>query len=471
VRRYPATRSAKPRPGRGGPDARAGWYEEAMTSDAASARPDPADEVVDLCRDLLRIDTTNTGDNDTSVGERRAAEYVAEKLAEVGVDAEIHESAPGRANVVARIPGTDPARDALLVHGHLDVVPADPDEWSVHPFSGEIRDGYLWGRGAIDMKDFDAMVLAVVRGWQRGGVRPSRDIVLAFTADEEAGSDYGARFLAERHRHLFDGCTEAVGEVGGFSYTINDATRLYLIETAEKGIDWLRLHAKGRPGHGSFIHDDNAVTALAEAVARIGRHRFPLTVTATVRAFLAEVSDVLGIEIDPDDPETAIAKLGPIANIVGATIRSTANPTRLDAGYKDNVIPGRATATIDCRSLPGQSELLERQLRELVGPDIDIEYIQRQPALETSFDGDLVERMSAALRAEDPGARPVPYMLSGGTDAKAFAPLGIRCFGFAPLRLPADLNFSGLFHGIDERVPVDGLQFGVRVLDRFLRNC
>ncbi|PPA61731.1 M20/M25/M40 family metallo-hydrolase [Micromonospora chalcea] len=442
-----------------------------MTSDALPARPDATDEVVDLCRDLLRIDTTNTGDNDTSVGERRAAGHEAEKLAEAGVDAEIHESAPGRANVVARIPGTEPGRDALLVHGHLDVVPADPDEWSVHPFSGEIRDGYLWGRGAIDMKDFDAMVLAVVRGWQRAGVRPRRDIVLAFTADEEAGSDYGAHFLTQRHRDLFDGCTEAIGEVGGFSYSVDEQRRLYLIETAEKGIDWLRLHAKGRPGHGSMMHDDNAVTALAEAVARIGRHRFPVVMTDTVRAFLAEVSDVLGIEIDPDDPETAIAKLGPIANIIGATIRNTANPTRLAAGYKDNVIPGRATATIDCRSLPGQSEELERQLRELVGPDIAIEYVQRQPALETTFDGDLVAGMSAALRAEDPGAHSVPYMLSGGTDAKAFSRLGIRCFGFAPLRLPADLNFSGLFHGIDERVPLDGLQFGVRVLDRFLRTC
>ncbi|BCL17156.1 MULTISPECIES: M20/M25/M40 family metallo-hydrolase [Micromonospora] len=440
-------------------------------TDPVPAVPEPTDEVVALCRDLLRIDTTNTGDNATSAGERQAAEYVAEKLAEVGVDATLLESAPGRANLVARIPGADPGRGALLVHGHLDVVPADADEWSVHPFSGEIRDGYLWGRGAIDMKDFDAMVLAVVRHWQRTGVRPPRDIVLCYTADEEAGSDYGAHFLAERHRDLFDGCTEAVGEVGGFSYTVDDATRLYLIETAEKGIDWLRLHAKGRPGHGSFVHDDNAVTALAEAVARIGRHRFPLTVTPTVRAFLEAVSEVLGVELDPDDPETAIARLGPIANIIGATVRSTANPTRLAAGYKDNVIPGRATATIDCRSLPGQSEMLEQQLRELVGPGIDIEYIQRQPALETTFDGALVEAMSAALRAEDPGARPVPYMLSGGTDAKAFAQLGIRCFGFAPLRLPPDLNFSALFHGIDERVPVDGLQFGVRVLDRFLRTC
>jgi acetylornithine deacetylase/succinyl-diaminopimelate desuccinylase-like protein len=442
-----------------------------MTAHPAPAGPDACAEVVDLCRDLIRIDTTNTGDNATSAGERVAAEYVAARLDEVGVASRLVESAPGRANLVARIPGTDPSRGALLVHGHLDVVPADPDEWSVHPFSGEVSDGYLWGRGAIDMKDFDAMVLAVVRQWQRTGVRPPRDVVLAFTADEEAGSDYGAHFLVEHHRDLLDGCTEAVGEVGGFSYTVNDDLRLYLIETAEKGLDWLRLRARGRPGHGSMLHDDNAVTALAEAVARVGRHRFPVVLTPTVRAFLVEVSDALGIDLDPDDPEAAIGKLGPIANIIGATIRNTANPTRLSAGYKDNVIPGRATATIDCRSLPGQSELLERQLRELVGPDLEIEYVQRQEAIETTFDGALVEAMGAALRAEDPGARPVPYMLSGGTDAKAFHRLGIRCFGFAPLRLPADLNFSGLFHGIDERVPTEGLQFGVRVLDRFLRTC
>ena len=427
-------------------------------------------EVVDLCRDLLRIDTSNTGDTTTSAGERDAAEYVAEKLAEAGVHGEIYESAHRRASYVARIPGSDRSRGALLVHGHLDVVPADASEWSVDPFAGEIRDGYLWGRGAIDMKDFDAMVLAVVRTWAREGVTPPRDIVLAFTADEEAGSEYGAHHLVRNHRGLFDGCTEAVGEVGGFSYTVSDDLRLYLIETAEKGIDWLRLHARGRPGHGSFVHDDNAVTALAEAVARVGRHRFPLVVTPTVRAFLEQVSDALGIDIDPADPELAIAKLGPIANLIGATVRNTANPTGLTAGYKHNVIPGRASATVDCRLLPGQEQVFLDQLREVIGPDVEIEHVTQQPPLETSFDGALVDAMAAALRAEDPGARAVPYMLSGGTDAKAWDHLGIRCFGFAPLRLPPDLNFAALFHGIDERVPVDGLQFGVRVLDRFLRQ-
>jgi acetylornithine deacetylase/succinyl-diaminopimelate desuccinylase-like protein len=394
---------------------------------------------------------------------------VAARLAEVGIESQLRESAPGRASLVARIEGTDPARDALLVHGHLDVVPADPGEWSVPPFAGELRDGFLWGRGAVDMKDFDAMVLAVVRGWQRTGYRPPRDIVLAFTADEEAGGSYGAHFLVRAHAELLAGCTEAIGEVGGYSYPVNDDLRLYLIQIAEKGIEWLRLTATGRPGHGSMLHDGNAVTAIAAAVARLGQHRFPVEVTPPVREFLTHLADALGMELDPDDPETVIAKLGPVARIIGATIRNTANPTRLQAGYKENVIPGRATATVDCRSLPGRSEQLLAQVREIVGPGIEIDFVQRQPAVETSFDGPLVAAMDAALRAEDPAARTVPYMISGGTDAKAFSQLGIRCFGFSPLRLPPELDFASLFHGIDERVPTDGLRFGVRVLDRFLR--
>jgi acetylornithine deacetylase/succinyl-diaminopimelate desuccinylase-like protein len=428
-------------------------------------------EVVELCRDLIRIDSTNTGDLDTTTGERAAAEYVAAKLDEVGIVSQLRESRPGRTSLVARIPGADRSRGALLVHGHLDVVPFEAAEWSVHPLSGELKDGYLWGRGAVDMKDFDAMVLATVRAWQRAGTVPPRDIVLAFTADEEAGGRYGAHFLVEEHADLLEGCTEAIGEVGGFSYQVSNDLRLYLVQTAEKGIDWLRLHASGRPGHGSMINDDNAVTALCEAVARLGRHRFPLVMTPTVRDFLEQVSEILDIDLDPDDPETAIAKLGPIASLIGATVRNTANPTRLNAGYKDNVIPSRASATVDCRTLPGQQEHFLDQLRDVIGEELEIEVLQRQPAVETSFDGDLVELMAATLRAEDPGARPVPYMLFGGTDAKAFTNLGIRCFGFVPLRLPPDLNFSALFHGIDERVPVEGLQFGVRVLDRFLTRC
>lgn len=426
------------------------------------------DEVVDLARDLIRIDTSNTGDTRTSAGERVAAEYVAAKLAEVGLDATIHESEPGRASVVTRIAGEDGTRGALLLHGHLDVVPANAADWSVPPFAGEIRDGYLWGRGAVDMKDMDAMILALVRQWAGSGTRPPRDVVVAFLADEEAGSVLGAHWLVDHHPELFEGCTEAVGEVGGYSVSITDDLRLYPIETAQKGLAWMRLTARGRAGHGSMVHDDNAVTAVAEAVARIGRHRFPLVLTDTVRTFLAELADALGIDLDPDDPELVLAKLGPMTRMIGATLRNTANPTMLDAGYKANVIPGVAHATVDGRFLPGQREIFAGQVTDLAGPDIDVEWLVDQPALETSFDGALVEAMGEALRAEDPGARPVPYMLSGGTDAKAFQRLGIRCFGYAPLRLPADLDFSALFHGVDERVPLDALRFGVRVLDRFL---
>ncbi len=423
-------------------------------------------EVVELCRDLIRIDTSNPTSN-----ERAAAEYVAAKLEEVGLETQLFEPAPGRVSVVTRVEGADPSRPALLIHGHLDVVPADARDWAVDPFAGEVRDGCLWGRGAVDMKDMDAMTLAVVRDRLRTGRKPPRDLVLAFVADEEAGGTYGAKWLVENQPQLFKGCTEAISEVGGFSYSVSDDLRLYLIETAQKGMAWMRLTARGRAGHGSMINDDNAVTTLCEAVARVGRARLEIRPTKTVRAFLDEVSDALGIELDPDDLEATVAKLGPIARIIGATLRNTVNPTQLEAGYKVNVIPQTATAYVDGRFLPGYEREFETELDDLLGPDVTREYVNHDIALETDFDGALVGAMAAALQAEDAGARPVPYCLSGGTDAKHFSRLGMRCFGFSPLRLPPDLDFAGMFHGVDERVPLDSLAFGVRVLDRFLDGC
>jgi acetylornithine deacetylase/succinyl-diaminopimelate desuccinylase-like protein len=349
----------------------------------------------------------------------------------------------------------------------LDVVPADASDWQVDPFAGEIRDDCLWGRGAVDMKDMDAMVLAVVSDWSRQGRRPPRDVVLAFLADEEAGGLFGARFLVEKHPDLFEGCTEAISEVGGFSINVA-GRRLYAIQTAEKGMAWLKLVATGRAGHGSMLNDDNAVTAVAEATARLGRHRFPIELTQSTEAFLRELCDALDIEFDPDDVESALAKIGPLARMVGATLRHTANPTMLEAGYKHNVIPQRATAAIDCRFLPGGEEAFTEELARVVGPDVAIEMVHKDIALETTFDGDLVDAMKSAIVAEDPEGRPVPYCMSGGTDAKHFARLDIRCFGFSPLRLPPDLDFGGMFHGVDERVPLDGLHFGTRVLSRFL---
>lgn len=429
-------------------------------------------ESVELTSDLIRFDTTNTGDPATVAGERSAAEFVAGKLGEVGYEVTYVESGdqPGRANVIARLPGADRQRGGLLVHGHLDVVPADPSEWSVHPFSGAVQDGYVWGRGAVDMKDMVAMSLAVARRFKRDGVVPERDIVFAFLADEEAGSFQGAQWLADHRPELFEGCTEAISEVGGYSVTLDDGVRAYLVQTAEKGIRWLKLRTRARAGHGSMVHEDNAVTQLATAVSRLGQHRFPIVLNDSVREFLDGVGELTGWEFPHDDLDGSVAKLGNLSRIVGATLRDTANPTMLDAGYKANVIPSVAEASVDCRILPGREEAFDRELAEVLGPDVEREWVGLPP-VETKFEGEIVESMSDALIAEDPAARTLPYMMSGGTDAKSFSRLGMSCFGFAPLRLPADLDFSALFHGVDERVPVDALHFGTRVLDRFLRTA
>jgi acetylornithine deacetylase/succinyl-diaminopimelate desuccinylase-like protein len=434
--------------------------------------PDPTaeDEVVDLARDLIRIDSSNYGDG-SGPGERQAAEYVAGRLAEAGLEPEVFEAADKRTSLVVRWEGEDSSRPGLLVHGHLDVVPAEAADWTHDPFAGEIVDDCLWGRGAIDMKDMDAMVLALVRQWRREGRKPPRDVVLAFLADEEAGGKMGAHWLVDHHPDRFEGVSEAISEVGGYSFSVDEQNRLYLLETAQKGIRWLQLVATGKAGHGSMVAEDNAVVKVAEAVSRIGRHEWPLRMTDTVQRFLEEMSEALGIDFDPDDPRPFLDKLGPLAQIVGNTLRNSANPTMLKAGYKHNVIPQTATAMVDCRFLPGYEDELLATIDELLGPDVRREEVITDIALETTFDGDLVDAMVAALQAEDPGARAIPYCLSGGTDNKSFSLLGIRGFGFVPLRLPPDLDFPALFHGVDERVPLESLRFGVRVLDRFLATC
>jgi acetylornithine deacetylase/succinyl-diaminopimelate desuccinylase-like protein len=428
----------------------------------------PEAEVVELCQELIKIDTSNFG-SEPGPGERVAAERVAELLDEVGIASDLLEPEPGRTSVVARWEpeGVDNSISPLLVHGHLDVVPANADDWSVPPFSGELVDGCIWGRGAVDMKDFDAMVLSVVRARARAGVPPRRPVRLIFTADEEAGAGLGAKWLVEKHRDVVEGCQEAIGEVGGFSLTVRDDLRLYLIQTAEKGMAWLNLIAEGQAGHGSLSHDQNAISELSAAVARIGTYQWPRKITDPQRAFLEAVAEAFKVDLDPDRVQEALAHLGGIARMVAATMSNTANPTMLSAGYKHNVIPGRAEAGVDGRFLPGSEEEFYATIAELIGDNVRYEVYAHNPSVETPFSGALVEAMQVCLAAEDQGARAVPYLFSGGTDGKAWQSVGIRCFGFVPLRLPPDVDFLGMFHGVDERVPTDSLEFGARVLDRF----
>jgi acetylornithine deacetylase/succinyl-diaminopimelate desuccinylase-like protein len=429
-------------------------------------------EAARFAADLIRIDTTNRGGGDGR--ERPAAEYVAARLAEAGVEPTLLESAPGRANVVARVGGREPAAPALLVHGHLDVVPADPSSWTVPPFAGEIRDGVLWGRGAVDMKNADAVLLAVVSQWARGGMRPRRDVVLAFTADEEDTAEFGARWLVERHPELFEGCTEAIGESGAFTFHAGAGQRLYPIASAERGTAWLRLTARGRAGHGAKPNPENAVTRLSAAMARIGTYRWPVRLIPTVQAAVEAIAAAAG-RPPPEggalEADELLAYLGPGAALVAGTIRNSANPTQLSAGYKVNVIPDQAVGYVDGRVLPGFEDEFRRTIDELTGPEVSWAYAHREIPLEAPLGAPVLASMTQALLAEDPGGTVVPYCMSGGTDAKHFARLGMTCYGFTPLVLPEGYDYYAMFHGTDERIPLSALESAVQIMDRFLTTA
>jgi acetylornithine deacetylase/succinyl-diaminopimelate desuccinylase-like protein len=428
----------------------------------------PEDEVVRICQELIRIDTSNYGDG-TGPGERAAAEYAAGLIEEVGMEAEIFESAPGRANVVTRMAGEDPSASALVVHGHLDVVPALKDQWSVDPFGAELKDGLIWGRGAVDMKDMDAMILPFCGTSPAPAKSPSGTSSSPSSLTRRRAEHWVPAMRWTSGPELFEGATEAISEVGGFSATIG-GQRTYLLQTAEKGISWLRLVAHGRAGHGSQINTDNAVTRLAAAVTRIGEYKWPIELTPTTRQFLDGVTELTGVEFDADNPDLLLNQLGTVARFVGATLQNTTNPTLLKGGYKHNVIPESAEALIDCRTLPGQEEHVLEIVRDLAGSGVDVSYVHNDVSLEVPFAGNLVDSMIDALHSEDPGAKVLPYTLSGGTDNKSLSRLGITGYGFAPLMLPDELDFTGMFHGVDERVPADSLKFGARVLNTLLTN-
>ncbi|MFM1825566.1 MAG: hypothetical protein RLZZ37_201 [Actinomycetota bacterium] len=427
------------------------------------------DKVVEICRDLIKIDTTNFGNNE-SVGEKLAAEYVSDFLNSLKIENKIIGPDNKRCSVLARIEGTNQDLPDLVLHGHLDVVPVERDKWSKDAFAAVIDKEMLWGRGAVDMKNGNAMILGSISQLINDGWKPKRNITIAMFADEEAGGKYGSHYAVNNYPEFFEKATEAVGEVGGFSHTLSNGVRLYLIETAQKGIAWMKLTSKGTAGHGSMINSDNAISKISKAIDALTNHKFPITLKDAVIQLLQETAKATNQEFDPKDPEKIIAQLGSLAKLVSATTKNTANPTMLNAGYKVNVIPGEASAYVDGRFLPGNQDTFLKEIKEIVGEEVNVEAETFDVALESPFENDLVETMISSLEKEDPAARVVPYMLSGGTDAKALSKFNIKAYGFTPLMLPNDLDFTSLFHGHDERIPLDSLKFGARTMYRFLKT-
>ncbi|MGW9111901.1 M20/M25/M40 family metallo-hydrolase [Microbacterium sp. NPDC055683] len=423
-------------------------------------------EVARLAADLIRFDTTNYGGGNAK-GEREAAEYVGAYLEGLGLETQYYEPISRRTNVTARVAGRNRDKPALVLHGHLDVVPAVADDWSVDPFAGEIRDGLLWGRGAVDMKNMDAMILTSVAELLRAGEQPERDIVLAFFADEENGGVEGSQLVVRDRPEWFAGATEAISEVGGYSIPVGDKSA-YLLQVGEKALMWVTLVARGRAGHGSRVHADNAVTRLAEAIATLGRVDWPVEMTGTTQRLLDGMATLAGET--SSDPDVIAGHAGPAEAFIRSTFRTVTNPTGLTAGYKHNVIPDAASATVDIRVLPGTEDAVLARVQEIIGDDIEIRMFLRDIGLEIPFEGALVEAMVGALGRHDPGVPVLPYLLGAGTDNKALSTIGIAGYGFAPLRLPRDLDFTGMFHGVDERVPVSALEFGQRVLTDLIRS-
>jgi acetylornithine deacetylase/succinyl-diaminopimelate desuccinylase-like protein len=444
------------------------------------------DACVDDLRALIRIPSVNPPDGGSDVaagrdpigGEAEAARYCAGVLEGDGIDAEVIELTPGRGSCVARLSaeggGTEPP---LILLSHIDVVPVDAESWSRDPFGGELVDGTVWGRGAVDMKNMVAMELGVMRALRRSGADLKRDVIFAAVADEEAGGAHGARGLVEQRPELFADASgrpaaAAINEVGGYSITIGDR-RFYTVQVAEKGISWTRLRTTGTPAHGSMPHADNAAIKLAEAVTAIAadQARRPARVIPVVAEFLAAVGLAEVARLAPSDPDAAADALATavedpaMRRNLDAMLRDTVTPNVLRAGKKVNVIPGAGEAEIDVRTLPGTDQVaLLAHLQGVVGDLATVESIVTLPPVEWPADAEIVGLMHAALRAADPEATSVPMMITPGTDAKALAQLGIPCYGFAPVKLEPDVPFLSLFHGHDERLPVSALAFGLPVL-------
>ncbi len=428
------------------------------------------DEVVEHLRNLLRINTVNPPGNELA-----AAKYIASVLESEGIKSEIIESAPERANLIAGLPGSGKAGKPLMLSAHLDVVAVDPEMWTHDPFGGEIADGFIWGRGAIDMKNMAAMQLVVTLLLKREGVKLNRELKLVCVADEEAGSDMGAGFLVDKHPDRID-AEYCITEVGGFTMHLDKGT-IYPIQVSEKGICWMRLHARGEPGHGSMPHSHMATVKLAAAVAKLGTIRLPQHNTPVVENFVRTVASFTKTPGNLVLPQLLNRRIGgALLNIVdrqdpwqaaalNAMLRNTVSPTIYQGGKKVNVIPSHASIDLDGRLIPGQtSEDLIAEIRQIVGDDYEIEVLKYAPGDVFPDNTPLYKAITESIRRADPSGVPVPYMITGFTDAFCYNRLGIKCYGFTPVKFPPGLVFSRLYHGHDERIPVDGLGWGTKVL-------
>ncbi len=398
-------------------------------------------ETIGQLRALIRLNTTNPPGN-----ERIAADYLAAELGGAGIEPAIVEAVPDRANLIARIAGSDPALAPLMLSSHTDVVPVEAARWSRDPFGGEVADGCVWGRGSIDMKSKCAMDLGIALALRRAGVTPRRGLIVAAVADEEAGSELGARWLVERHPELVR-AGFVLNETGGFTLFLGER-RFYPIQVAEKGFVTVKMTITAAPGHGSMPRADTAIAWMAEIIGRLTRNPMRRRLTPLMRRTLAE----LGISPDHAPP------------LFRPMLSNTVTPTIVRAGYKDNVIPGEAWAILDGRTLPGEDERgFMAELREIVGPEPSLEVLKSAPPAEASADTELFSLIRRRTEAADPGARVIPWMLPGATDSKFYAQLGAVCYGFAPVRLEARMPFGALYHGNDERMPIDGMLWGLRL--------
>jgi len=431
----------------------------------------PQTDPVTLLQRLVQFDTTNPPGN-----EAVCIAYIADLLRGAGVEPTTIARDPARPNLIARLEGRGDA-PPLLMYGHIDVVTAEGQSWRHPPFAGEVHESFLWGRGTLDMKGGVAMMLAAFLRTIDEGTSLPGDVILAVLSDEEAGSDVGARFLVEEHAHLFDGVKYAIGEFGGFTMHIGGRP-FYPIMVSEKQICWMQAKVRGRGGHGSMPVHGEAMSRLADALAKLDRIRLPVHVTPPVKLMFGAIADELGgitgglikLMLRPALTDVILGLMGDKGALFDPLLHNTVSPTMLVASDKVNVIPSEVTLGLDGRLVPGQRPGdLVAELHAILGPHIDLDVIR---ADDPPPDPDLrlFGTLSEIIRAGDPAGVPVPLVLSGTTDGRYFAKLGIQTYGFLPMKLPKDFNFSSTIHGVDERVPVEAVRFGADAIHSLLQR-